>query len=419
MPKRALTAAAVEKLKAPEKGQVDHFDGSHPGLALRISYGGRKSWTFHYRLHGKQRRLTLGTFPAMSLAEAREAWRIAWQEKERGADPAAEKQEAKRQEPDTVKTVSEDFINRYCRPRNRTADEVERLFAIYVLPVIGHMPIEAVSKRDVLRLLDKAEKSGATVRVNRVLSNLKRFFNWCVERGLIDTSPAANVKPPIKEMARDRVLSDVEVKAFMSACERMGEPFGRVMLMLLYTGQRRDEVSAARWSEFDLTSKIWTLPADRVKNNRVHTLPLSTQVCAMIGGIIKEQDEPYLFPARFSRTGSKTPRPVSGFTRAKQRLDALMLEELRKADPEAELEPWRLHDLRRTAASGMARMGVGIHVVEKILNHVSGSLSGVAGVYNRHSYQDEMRSALQGWSNWLDSLEGTADNVIAIRGASA
>jgi integrase len=266
--------------------------------------------------------------------------------------------------------------------------------------------------------LDKAEKTGATVRVNRVLSNLKRFFNWCVERGMIDASPAANVKPPVKEVARDRVLSEEEVAAFIKACEKMGEPFGRIMLLLLYTGQRRDEVSAARWSEFDLTARVWTLPADRVKNSRVHTLPLSSQVRTLVEGIVREQGNPYLFPARFSRTGSTDPRPVSGFTRAKERLDALMLEVLRETDPEAEMEPWRLHDLRRTAASGMARMGVGIHVVEKILNHVSGSLSGVAGVYNRHSYQDEMRAALQAWADWLDRPETIGTNVVNMRAAT-
>lgn len=421
MPKRALTAAAVDKLKPPASGQTDHFDGSHPGLALRISYGGRKSWTYHYRLYGKQRRLTLGTYPAMTLSEARDAWRAAWQAKERGEDPAAEKQEAKRKEPDTVEAVGRNFIERYCRPRNRTADEVARMFEIYVYPSIGAKPVEAVTRRDILRLLDKAEENGATVRANRVLSNLRRFFNWCLERGLIEASPVTNIKPPAKETPRERVLSDDELRAFLSACEALGDPFGRVMLLLLLTGQRRDEVAAARWSEFDMSSNTWTLPGERVKNGRAHVLPLSGQVRTIIDGITKEKGAVFLFPARFSRTGNSAPRHVSGFTRAKERLDSLMLAEMKKTaaergdDPDSViLEPWRLHDLRRTAASGMARMGVGIHVVEKILNHVTGSLSGVAGIYNRHNYQDEMRQALQAWANWVDSLKQEEENVVRL-----
>ncbi|MGR3562946.1 MAG: tyrosine-type recombinase/integrase [Heliomarina sp.] len=427
MPKRALTAAAVERLKPPKSGQEDHFDSGYPGLALRIGYGGSRSWSFHYRLYGKQHRFRLGTYPAMSLAEARAAWREARSKVEANEDPRAAKLAAKQAEPETVQAIGEQYIERYCRPRNRTADETARMFELHVYPEIGHKPLIAVTRQDILRVLDKAEERGAKVRANRILANLKRFLNWSVERGYLETSPAAAIKAPAKETARDRILSDDEVTAFLRACEKLGAPFGPIFHLLLLTGQRREEVTGATWSEFDLSEGTWSLAADRVKNARAHMLPLSRQAHEAIAALPRTDGTSLLFPARFSRSGSSTPRPVSGFGRAKERIDALMLAELKAMakeqgdDPdEVELPPWRLHDLRRTAASGMARLGVGIHVVEKVLNHVTGSISGVAAVYNRHSYQDEMRSALQAWANYVDNLTSHGcDNVIPMEVAES
>jgi len=332
---------------------------------------------------------------------------------ERGVDPALEKREAKRRVPDTVRAVGEQFIERYCRPRNRTADEIARMLEIHLYPALGEKPIEAVSRRDILRLLDRAEERGVTVRVNRILSNVRRMFAWAVEREIIETSPVANVKAPVKEIPRDRVLSDDELRAFLSACTRMGEPFGPLFRLLLLTAQRRNEIAAGRWEEVDLTEATWSLPAVRVKNGRADVFPLSDQSLDIIAILESMGGSEFLFPARYTRRSTVGPRPVSGFGRAKERLDVLMLDELRKLaeergdDPEAVgLEPWRLHDLRRTAASGMARLGEPIHVVEKLLNHVSGSISGVAAVYNRHSYQDEMRAAAQSWADAVSGISG-------------
>ena len=260
MPKRALTAAAVERLKPPPSGQVEYFDAGFPGLALRLSYGGGRSWVFFYRAHGKQRRLTLGTYPALSLAEARDKWREARAAVDRGDDPAAAKAEAKRREPDTVQSVGEAFITKYATPRNRTADEVARMFAMHLYPALGHRPIETVTRRDILDLLDGIEARTSGARANRVLANVRRLFSWAVERGIIEVSPAANVKAPGQETARDRVLTDDELRAFLRACERMGEPFGAIFRLLLLSGQRREEVAAMPWAELDLTGAVWHLP---------------------------------------------------------------------------------------------------------------------------------------------------------------
>ena len=409
MPKRALTAAAVERLKPPASGQVEHFDAGYPGLALRISYGGGRSWVYFYRVHGKQRRLTLGTYPALSLAAARAAWREARAAVDRGEDPAAAKAEAKRREPDTVRSVAEDFINKYARPRNRTADEVARMLAQHLYPPLGHRLIETVTRRDILDLLDGIEAKTSGVRANRVLANVRRMFAWAVERGIIEASPAANVRAPGQEQSRDRVLTDDEVRAFLRACETMGEPFGPLFRLLLLTGQRREEVAGMPWAELDLPGAVWHLPASRTKNKRASDVPLAEQSVAILNGLVRRSS--LVFPAAFTCGGRTGPRRVSGFGRAKRRLDEIMLAELRKVDLEATLPEWRLHDLRRTAASGMARLGVAVHVVEALLNHKSGTISGVAAVYNRHDYAAEKRAAAQAWANQLDGelyLGGTA-----------
>ncbi len=411
MPKRSLTALAVEKLKPPATGQADHYDTGFPGLALRISHGGTRTWTYKLRAHGRQRKMTLGTYPAMSLAEAREAWRLAKAAVDRGEDPAATKAEARRSEPDTVKSVAEQFITKYARPRNRTADEVERMFALHLYPKLGSRRIGTVTRRDILDMLDAVEEKTSPARANRVLANVRRMFSWAVERGVIEASPVADVRAPGQETSRDRVLSDDEVRAFLKAVAAMGEPFGPLFRLLLLTGQRREEVAGMPWAELDAAASVWRLPATRTKNKRASDVPLAGQSVALLDGLMRRS--PLVFPAQFSRSGHTEARPLSGFGRAKERLDKAMLAELRKGDPEATLPDWRLHDLRRTAASGMARLGIAVHVVEKLLNHVSGTFAGVVGVYQRHDFMAEKQAAAQAWANFLDGLTAEkAENVV-------
>ena len=419
MPKRALTAAAVERIKAPATGQVDHFDAGYPGLALRVSYGGGRSWVVFFRLHGKQRRFTLGTWPATGLAEARDAWREARAAIAIGRDPAGEKAEARKREPDTVRRIGELFIEKWHRPRNRTADEVARMFELHVYSAIGDREIGTVTRRNIRDLLDQVIDGGATKRVNRVLANLRKLFGWAVEQDIIAASPVAGIKAPAPETPRDRVLTDDEARAFLRACEAMGEPFGPLFRLLLLTGQRRDEVASAPWAEIDLGKALWSLPKVRTKNGRAHDVPLSTQAVALLAALPSKGRSPLLFPAKFARvsSGADAVRPVSGFSVAKRQLDRLMLAEMRRVHGEdAALPEWRLHDLRRTCVSGMARLGFAVHVAEKVVNHVSGTMGGIVGVYQRHDFADEKRSALAAWANFLDGLvtEKPA-NVVELR----
>jgi len=429
MPKVALTATLVEKRKAPETGQIDYFDKGHAGLALRISYGGRRSFVYIYRLRGKLHRLTLGSFPTMSLADAREAWRNASAKVAEGIDPRPQPTEA--QQPDTVRVVGERFVAKYARPRNRTADEVERMFELHLYPALGDRDIGSVTRRDILDVLDSIEEKVSGARANRVLANIRRLFAWAVERGVIEVSPVANVKAPGEERARDRVLSDDELRAFRRACDRLGEPFGPLFRLLALTGQRRDEVASAPWSEVGLGDALWRLPGSRVKNGRAHDVPLAKQAVELITGLPSKGKSPLLFPAQYARPPrkgeaaervAKEARSVSGFAVAKARLDRLMLEELGRlaekrgdAPEKVTLPDWRLHDLRRTAASGMARLGIGVHVVEKLLNHVSGTFAGIVGVYQRHEFADEKRAAAQTWANFLDGLtDEKPSNVVTL-----
>lgn len=448
VPKRALTDIACKRIKPPASGQVDHFDKGYPGLALRVSHGGHRTWVYFYRLNGKQRRFSLGFYteddeaqpPALTLKKAREAWRTAREHVLGGIDPAGVKAKTKKREPVTVRKLGETFIAwREIQKRNRTAGEVARMFELHLYPVIGDREVRTIDEDDLQDVIDRADErdlSGA--RLNRIHANVRRLFNWAwtkwsekrTLRGI--PNPAADWPRPFdEETARKRKLDDDELFAFIRACRRLGNPFGDLFLLLLYSGQRRSEVGAAPWAEFSLgDAMLWSLPGERTKNAVDHVVPLSTQTAELLQRLPSRGKRDLLFPAEFSRIKpaegqEPADRPVSGFSQAKKRLDARMLRTLkalarkRSTDPrKVELPPWRLHDLRRTAASGMQRLGIAVHVTEKALNHISGTLSGIAGVYQVFDYLDERRSALQAWANYLDGLmEERPSNVVGLREA--
>ncbi|WP_293951386.1 tyrosine-type recombinase/integrase [Sneathiella sp.] len=413
MPELPTQKTRLDKVAALNGRQTDYKDNGPyrvPGLALRVSPSGNRSWIVTARRPGKKNpsRFTLGDYRELSLTDARDrALKFKAQLRE-GGDPVLEKRkrrEAAAQvasaEIVTLRSVSDRFLA-HCRKKNRTADQQDRTMKIDVLPVLGDLPLDGIKRSDIISLIEtKAETS--PVMANRILSLVRRFFNWAISVDLLGDNPAAGVKPPHAEKTRDRVLTDDEIKKVCIAAENMGKPFGPITLLLILTAQRRNEVVSMRWSEIDQDNKVWIIPADRAKNGVENRVPLSEAALEIINSQSKIDKSDFIFPS----SRSPEENPASGLSKAKRNLDDA-----------SGVNNWRYHDLRRTAASGMARLGIAPHVVEKILNHVSGSFGGVAGIYNRFGYEDEKRHALDSWAAALDRIvRGQRDdNIVAIRG---
>jgi integrase len=412
MPTIKLTQPAVERLKPPRSGRVEYWDSQLPGFGLRISATGRKSWVVMYRVGGKLVRETLGSLAVTpKVSDARELARASLSKAQAGTNPIEERRAAQQAEAqaaaDTFRAVSELYVERYAKKNTKPATwkEVERQLRVDVFPKWGDRPIGEIRRRDVIELLDGIADRGSPIQANRTFARLRTLFNWALDREIIITSPVARMKLPRVERARSRVLTDVEIRLFWRGCDKLGWPFGPMYRVLLLTAQRRTEVAGVAWSEIDLKKGTWTMPRHKAKNDREHEVHLSALAKEIIEGLPVIGEGSGLV---FTTTGQTH---VSGYSKSKARLDGHMLNLLRTdlaeagKDPQmASIEEWNLHDLRRTAATGMARLNVLPHVVDRILNHVSGTIRGVAAVYNRHSYLEERKGALEAWGRYVENL---------------
>jgi integrase len=445
MPKMTFTQLAVERLKPPAAGRITYWDRNLPGFGLRVAAPrpgareGRKTWIAWQRVDGRGTLVTLGTLAQIPrVDQARALARGAILTMKAGAKPlderraekdrrAAEAAEAAAAAIEAVEgrfqAVAERFLAEYGAAKGwapKYAAEFRRIIAHDVLPSWRDRPIRGIGKHDVNELLDakasrrerarKGTAGGAAVQANRVLTRLKTLFGWAAANDLIDAAPSVGVLRRGKERSRDRVLSDDEVVWFWRASERAGWPWSAIQKLLLLTAQRESEVSGMYWSEVE--KRIWTIPRERTKSDRAHVVHLSELAAEIIGALPRLGT--LVFP---TRTGSA----ISSFSRAKDRLDSLMTAQKREAtgDPEAEIAGWVLHDLRRTATTVMAeQLKVAPHVADKILNHDSGSIRGVAAIYNRSAYIDERRAALESLGRWIEARvrPGGAGNVVALRG---
>lgn len=429
MPQTRLTQLAVDRLAPPKTGRIIHWDRLLPGFGIRLTASGARSWVAMYRVNGKAVMETIGTVAKVSKVEdARELARASMAKAEGGINPVAEKRiEAQRSAAATVEAAIERYLahcDRTLKPK--TAREWRRIFEHDVLPRWGDRQLAEIAKADVLELVnDKAARrerkrrgwtDGAAVQAGKMLTRLRTFFGWAVANDLAPADPTAGVRRPAKEAQRDRVLSDDEIAAFWRGCEGIGKPFGPLFKLLLLTAQREAEVAGMRWSELDNTEapKVWTIPGSRAKNGKPHIVHLSGLTTEIIAAVPRVAGQDLLF----SGSGK---RPVSGFSAAKARLDDRILAALRDvAGDAAELAPWTLHDLRRTAITGMARLGIAPHVADKVLNHAAGTIRGVAAVYNRFDYLDERRAALDSWAGLVERLIGREpQNVVPLRRSAA
>jgi integrase len=422
MPTRKLTDLFVERVKPPDHGRVEYFDAAFPGLALRLTDNGGKSWCVFYRFKGRLRRFTIGRYPALKPAQARrEAQAVLERVREAeardgGIDPADQKR-ARRglrdQAMDTFGIVVADYLERYARRnlRESTYFQAKRDLEFDAVPAWRNRPVGSIARRDVVDLIDRIIERGAPIQANRTLARLRALFNWAIEKDRLAASPIARMKLPTQEQSRDRVLSDEELRWLWRACDDVGWPFGPLAKFLMLTAQRRDEAASMAWPEIDFDERIWTIPRERAKNDRAHEVQLSDAAIATLRSLPRVGDS-----LIFTTTGETA---VSGFSRAKRRLDAAMLAAKRADVGERKgeaIQNWTLHDLRRTAATGMARLNFPPHVVDKVLNHASGTIKGVAAVYNRFAYLEERRAALEAWGWYVESLVAPAPaNVVSIR----
>jgi integrase len=389
MARQTLTDIALQKLQPVDGRQTETWDAKMPGFGVRVSPSGTKSFVLMYRHSGRPRRLTIGRYPVLSLADARKLAQKALAKIAEGADPVAEKQSQAERNLDVFAVVVDEFVRLHCNRHNRenSARETERLLKVEFVPKWRKRDIKTIAKADVIRVIDAIVERGSPGAAHHAFAAIRKLFNWCVERGLIDASPCAGLKSPTKQKPRDRVLSDDELASVWRAATQVGYPVGPITQLLILTGQRRGEVAGMRWSDIDLKEALWTLPGELTKNARPHQVPLSQEASRIISSL-PQLDDLYVFPAR-----GRKQQPFMGFNKGKLRLDAA-----------SGVEEWTFHDLRRTAATGMAQLGVPPHVVERVLNHVSGTFGGVAGIYNRFGYLPEMRAAMEAWDARVSDL---------------
>jgi integrase len=439
---KALTVKRIENADAkPDRQEIP--DGLLVGLYLVVQPSGAKSFAVRYRYAGQPRKLTLGAFPAITLEAARDIGGKHLRAAAEGRDPATEKQAAKtnakkaeaeavRGQRDLFENIAREFIERHAMKNTREASwrETARILGfkpdpdnagklLVVEPQKGKPPtviqlwngrkVQDITKRDVIALLDTV-RDRAPVMANRNLAAVRKLFNWCLARDVIQVSPCTLIEPPAPERSRDRILTDDELRLVWNAAGKDSSPFGPLVKLLILTGQRLAEVGGMQWDELDLKNKLWTLPAERVKNGERHEVPLSDAAIEILTALPRiKTTKGFVFTT--TRDAA-----VSGFSRAKDRLDAAVRASLTKgAKPP---EHWTFHDLRRTLASGMARLGIQLPVIEKVLNHSSGSFRGIVGVYQRHSYADEKRQALDAWASFVQSVVSgkRPANVVALRG---
>ncbi len=417
MPRRNskfMTEPGVAKMaRAPKGKRIERFDSGADGLSLRITDRGTKTWNICYHFPDAQgelrhHRLTLGQWPAVGLAQAREEARRVKAEVRSGIDPkarrmagqAAAKAEAQAEARKTFRAIAENYIALEC-PGLRRGVETEAIIRRELLPPWNDRHTASFRRSDLTELTDRLIVAGTPMAAHRVYQTATRIFNWALNRGDIEASPFAAMKPPIKRVARDRALKDHEIKTLWTVWSELGYPFGLLQRVLLLLGQRRSEVAKMRWPEVDFDKREWTIPASRSKSRREHIVPLPDAAVDIFKSLPRFANGDFVFTTTAGRV------PVTGFSRVKDRIDQMLV------DQDTAIENWRVHDLRRTCRTGMARLGVPEIVSERVLNHQA---QGLTKIYNVHEYLDEKRDALARWAQEVQNIiEPPPQNVVKLK----
>jgi integrase len=421
--KRDFTDRYLRAIRPAEPGKrVIDWDAQVPGFGLRVddkcADDDKGAFVLVRRWPGSQNPAarTIGRYPQTKLADARVIARQWNAEADAGIDPKVRQAERQREEArkraDTFSATFALFVEDHLATL-RTGAAVQRAVSNHVLPIWGHRPLSEIRRADVIELM-RALRKDAPIQANRVLAYMKKFFAWCIDQDLLEASAAAAVRRPSKENQRDRVLTDDEIRAVWQACGELGA-FGRCFRFLLCTGARLNEAGMATWGEIDQRGRLWTLPRSRTKADRSHEIALSDLAMSIL------EASPRLGEFIFTTGGT---RPISGWGKAKRRLDKLAFEKLKEIarergdDAPTVFASWRLHDLRRTAATNLAKLGVDRIVISKLLNHAEG---GITGVYDRYARDSEKRAAMGKWGQRLQAIiDGTdTGNIVPITSARA
>ena len=390
---KAITSRTVETWPHLDKRQ-EVPDSKIKGLYLVVQPrpSTAKSWAVRYRMHGKPSKYTIGKYPNISLADARSKATDVLQSVEDGFNPSKSRKALVRSNNLSSSACSK-ALNEYKRMHLdtlRSGDKAHRFLEVALVEMLGDPRLSSVSRLNIQNVIDELNSSGRGVTANRVLTHCKTFFDWCVAREHCEVSPTVGIKKPFKEQPKDRVLTDDEIKLFWNACDKVYATYGKLGKLLLLTGQRLGEVSQMTYELVE--DGIWKIPKGITKNGRAHSVP----ICPLAHEIITQSERPQLSGFVVSVTGDK---PMSNFNRAKSAISEVM-----ESLACSKIEPWTFHDLRRTYATGMQSLGVQIPVTEALLNHVSGSRSGIVGVYQKHEYQNEKLAASKLWSAHLLGL---------------
>ena len=398
-----FTQSAVAKFKMPE-GKHEHieFDDNMPGFGLRVRNGGKRehrTYILQYKIGPKQRRMTLGNVAKIDVDEARRKARKLFGKIAEGKDPANEKAVARTEASHTFDVIASDFLRvQQAKLKPRTLLETQRFLQKH-WKALHRLSLASINRSTVAAQLRIIARDHGPVSADRARAALSAFFTWAMGEGLAEANPVIGTNKSAGESkARDRVLTDKELATVWNGLPE--NDYGRIIRLLILTGCRRDEIASLRWSEINEEARLITLPGERTKNGRTHDVPLSKMALEVIDSIPRRVSRDLVF--------GEGKGGFSGWSKAKAALDAQL-----------ELKPWRLHDLRRTASTRMADVGVQPHIIEAVINHVSGHKAGVAGVYNRSTYENEKRDALDALSNYVMVSMSKADgkNVERLRRA--
>jgi integrase len=380
-----LTKRFIESISAPQSRYTIVWDDELKGFGVRVMASGIKTYIVNYCTHtGRQRRMSIGRCNVLVPDRARkEAVRILG-EVALGGDPLGERRRVRHES--SFRFLASEYLKRHA-VHKKSGDEDRRIIEKDLLPVLGSCHLSEITRRDVLRLINGIKDRGAPIMANRTLTLIRTIFNFGIQQAITETNPTMGIKLPSRERRRERVLSEEEIVGFWSVLPRanINETVARVLKMVLVTAQRPGEVAGAEWSEIDLVMGWWTIPAEKSKNGLTHRVPLSQ----MALGILERcpRTTTHLFPAPRSRW---KPIGINYLSHA-----------LRLKREALGMEHFTPHDLRRTAASRMASMGIPRLVISKVLNHVE---RGITAVYDRHGYDREKRAALDAWATQLENI---------------